>query len=133
MKKATRNTKQKKMIIEFLRNNPNIHLSIQDIKNGINDDIGLTTIYRIINQLVETGEIIKQPLENTQGFCYQFNEKTDKCSEEHHYHLICEECNKLEHYENKEISKINKDIEKDLNFKVNGQRIVFFGKCKECE
>ena len=47
-----RNTRQKEVIINFLKENENKHLSISDIKAVLGDEIGLTTIYRIINGLL---------------------------------------------------------------------------------
>ena len=132
MDKVKRNTKQKKEVIEFLKINSNKHLNIQEIKEGVTNEIGLTTIYRVINSLIKAGEILKKPLENSQGFCYQYNSKNDTCKKNNHYHLICEICNKLFHYENDNISKIYVDIEKELNFKVNNQRIAFYGICDDC-
>ncbi len=132
MEKLTRNTKQKKEIIDFLVENKDSHIYIQDIKKNISQDIGLTTIYRVINQLVNIGQVIKKPLENGQGFCYQYNEDTQNCKENNHYHLICEICNKLYHYNNSDMNLIYKDIEKNLNFKVNNQKVVFYGKCNNC-
>jgi len=52
-----RNTRQKEVIINFLKENENKHLSISDIKAVLGDEIGLTTIYRIINSLINQGFI----------------------------------------------------------------------------
>ncbi len=131
--RVKRNTRQKREVAEFFKNNQNIHLSVQDIRNGISSDIGLTTIYRVINELVISGDIMKKPLENSQGFCYQYNEDIRECEENTHYHLLCEVCNKLLHYENKKIKSINNEMEKDLNFTINNQRLVFYGKCNQCK
>ena len=88
-----RNTRQKEVIINFLKENENKHLSISDIKAVLGDEIGLTTIYRIINSLIDQGFITKIPLANTQGYCYQYNGESRKnCN---HYHLMCEECGRL--------------------------------------
>ena len=43
-----RNTRQKEAIIKFLKENECKHLSISDIKSVLGNEIGLTTIYRII-------------------------------------------------------------------------------------
>ena len=54
-----RNTRQKEIIIKFLKENESRHLSINDIKCVLGDEIGLTTIYRIINSLVVQGLELK--------------------------------------------------------------------------
>ena len=125
MTKTTRNTKQKKEIIHFLENNPNIHISIQDIKNNMSEEVGLTTIYRVINHLIDDGLVIKHPLENSQGFCYQYNKDIENCSHNNHYHLICEYCNTLFHCDTDEFSKIFNTIENDFDFEINSQKVAF--------
>ena len=50
-----RNTRQKEAIIKFLKENECKHLSISDIKSVLGNEIGLTTIYRIINALMRRG------------------------------------------------------------------------------
>ncbi|NLC87680.1 MAG: transcriptional repressor [Clostridiaceae bacterium] len=127
----TRNTKQKEKIIKYLKENKNKHLTIQEIQNALEDQIGLTTIYRMVNCLVEKGEIIKIPLDNKQGFCYQYKEHTAEC--ESHYHLICEECGDLIHFKSDKVLNIIEQAQEDKKFFINNEKVVFYGKCKECQ
>ena len=126
-----RNTKQKEKVLEFLQDNVNIHLSVSDIFKGLNESIGLTTIYRIIGELTKQGNIIKKPLENEQGFCYQYS-NSKKCTEKH-YHLICENCNKVIHYKNKSIEKLCITISNEYDFEIKTDKLVFYGICNKCK
>lgn len=126
-----RNTKQKEILIKYLQENPSKHLTIQEIQEGINNKIGLTTTYRIINSLIEKGMVIKIPFDNKQGYCYQYNSKKEECH--NHYHLICEKCNKLIHIESQTIKKFEKEIKDSHHFTINSNRIVFYGICNECQ
>lgn len=128
--KKERNTEQKEILIKYLKNNANKHLNISEIQKDLSNEIGLTTIYRIINSLVQKGIVSKIPLENSQGFCYQYNSEKEHCS--NHYHLICEKCNKTIHIENDNIKKVLKEIENENQFKINNNRIVFYGLCDKC-
>ncbi len=128
--KKERNTEQKEILTKYLKDNSNKHLSIGKIQKDLKDSIGLTTIYRIINGLVEKGVVSKIALENSQGFCYQYNEKVEECTD--HYHLICEKCNKTIHLDNDEIGRIIQDIEKENQFKINKKRLTFYGICNRC-
>ena len=128
--KRERNTDQKEILIKYLKNNANKHLSISQIQKDLSNEIGLTTIYRIINTLVQKGSINKIPLENSQGFCYQYNNEKEHCS--NHFHLICEKCNKTIHVENSNIKKILAEMENENQFKINNNRIVFYGLCDKC-
>ena len=128
--KKERNTEQKEILIKYLKINANKHLNISEIQKDLSNEIGLTTIYRIINSLVQKGIVSKIPLENSQGFCYQYNSEKEHCS--NHYHLICEKCNKTIHIENDNIQKVLKEIENENQFKINNNRIVFYGLCDKC-
>lgn len=130
---SVRNTKQKQIIINYLKNNKNIHLTIKEIMSGINVEnlnVGQTTIYRIINQLIEDKFVIKIPLDNKQGYCYQYKERNEMCN--NHYHLICENCGELIHFDSKEVDKIKYIALKEEKFNINSNKIVFYGKCKKC-
>ena len=126
-----RNTKQKEILVKYLKENSDKHLCIQEIHSNLKEDIGMTTIYRIINSLIKKGLVKKIPLDNKQGYCYRYNDQNESCN--NHYHLICENCNKLFHFESKQVNKLSIEIKNKENFDIDSNRIVFFGKCKECK
>ncbi len=129
--KKERNTEQKEIVINYLKHNKEKHISIQEIYSNLKDDVGKTTIYRIINNLIDKGLVTKIPLENSQGFCYQYNSKNEACNK--HYHLICEKCNHLYHFKSEEIAKVSKEAEQNEDFEIDNNRIVFYGICKKCK
>ena len=126
-----RKTIQKDLVIEYLKNNRNKHISIQEIYEELQNKVGMTTIYRIINNLIQKGIVKKIPLENKQGFCYMYNSEDKEC--QNHYHLICENCNKLFHFETSKMLKLKNDVLKNENFEIDRNKIVFYGLCKECK
>lgn len=127
----TRNTKQKKIVLEYLEKHQNEHITIEEIQDKIQEKVGTTTIYRIINKLVEEGTVSKIPL-NTQGFCYQYNKEKGECHNHKHYHLICEKCGKLLHFESKEIEITQKEALQKEHFTIDLDKVTFYGKCNEC-
>ena len=131
--KQERQTEQKKILLEYMKKNKNKHITIKEIQEGLRDEIGLTTIYRIMNSLIKKGVVTKMPFENKQGYCYKYNESTEECHNNNHYHLICEGCNKLVHFESDEIAKLQEETSKKEDFVINKDRIVFYGICKECK
>ena len=126
-----RHTEQKEILIKYLKENVNKHLTIQKIHDDLKGKIGMTTIYRIMKTLIEKGIVTKIPMENKQGCCYRYNLENEECS--NHYHLICEKCNNLVHFESKEIPKVSKEAKKNENFEIDSNRIVFYGICKNCK
>lgn len=125
-----RNTKQKQMILEFLEKNKNKHLSINEIVIGLDNKIGTTTIYRKINDLIDEGMINKIPLNNSQGYCYQYAPKTEACK--NHYHLVCQSCEKLTHFDSDILLNVIEEASEKENFEIDIPKIVFYGICKDC-
>ena len=62
-----RNTEQKEILIKYLKENSNKHLTIQKIYSDLENKVGMTTIYRIIKSLTEKGIVTKIPMESKQG------------------------------------------------------------------
>ncbi len=128
---SKRNTEQKEILIKYLKEHKNEHLTIKQISLDLKNNLGLTTIYRIINSLIEEGTVTKIPFENKQGYCYRYNSFDNNCK--NHYHLICEKCNKLYHFESKEVEKLNKEAIDEEGFEINNDRVIFYGICKNCK
>lgn len=128
-----RNTKQKTEIIKFFENNKSNSYTAYELKDKIGSNAGLTTIYRILNSLTKENVLTKSPLQEKSGFSYKYNEIEQCDNHNKHYHLICENCNKLFHYDNENISKMCKKIQKESDFQIEEEKIVFYGKCKECK
>lgn len=126
-----RNTKQKQKIIDFLMRNQNKHLSINDIKKELGEEVGMTTIYRELDFLSKEGFVSKIPLENKMGFCYIYHKKEAECNK--HIHLICEKCGKVIHCKSDVLNEIESKIEKDNEFILNKNRLEIHGVCKKCK
>lgn len=128
-----RNTKQKQIIVEFLKNNQDEHLTADEIldKLKVKDlKVSKATVYRFLNNLSEDGTIRKYLLSESLSCCYQYVENASECNR--HYHLICSECGKVIHFENDLVEKMKCDIYKYNNFSVDLKRISFYGLCKQC-
>ena len=126
----TRNTKQKTIILEYLKEHPNEHLIVEKIYEDLDKKVGIATIYRMLGQLEEEGIVNKISL-NTQGFCYQYN--NCKCKGQHHFHLICENCGKLVHFNSSKISETKKEAIEKEHFCIDLDKIVLYGQCENCK
>lgn len=128
-----RNTKQKELIIKFLMNNKEKHLTAEEILLNIKKesrDISQATVYRVLGELAGSGVVRKYIGADNKKACYQYVDNQNKCNM--HYHLICDKCGQTIHYENNDIEKIRNSILKEKDFEVNLQKVVFYGICKEC-
>lgn len=127
------NTKQRENILSYLKENTDKNITADEIIKYFkttNDNIGKTTVYRYLNELVKENVIKKYNLEERNCSCYQYIEGK-KCDE--HYHLKCKKCNKIIHLDCDEFEKIKNHIYKEHNFEIDSVKTVLYGICKECK
>lgn len=82
------------------------------------------TIYRIVENFYEKGLINRLQFQKRK-FYYETNR-------EEHHHAICSSCGKIEDISNCSLQKLEKEIEKKHNFKVESHSLEFFGTCSNC-
>ena len=121
-----RNTKQKQVILEALKKNK-LHPTIQELYQDvldIDESVGQATVYRNVNRLVEEGKIIKIP--TTLGIDHYDADINP------HYHLYCEECEKIYDIFDEDYYKLTKRVENEYQVKINKGIILFEGICSKC-
>ncbi len=129
-----RNTKQKEIIINFLKENKDRHLTAEDILLELrkqSEEISQATIYRNLSELVKEGELRKYISDVAKKACFQYVDNVNKCSK--HYHLICDECGSIIHFEGTELQKLKDKILDQNKFEVNLEKVVLYGKCDKCK
>ncbi len=126
-------TKQKQAILNFLKNNRDNHVTVNDISvylENNNCHVGITTIYRYLDKLLEQGTVRKYTVDNSTSACFQYVDPSKTCHE--HFHLKCEVCGKLIHLHCSHISELCSHIFNDHGFKPDMMRTVFYGICSVC-
>ena len=83
-----------------------------------------TTIYRELDQFLSDGLI--NEIEFGDG------KKRYEITRDHHHHLVCKNCNKIEDIEIDEKILLTK-IKKQSNFFIENHSMEFFGKCINCQ
>lgn len=120
------NTKQKETIINFIKKQK-YEFTIKDIHDKNNENVGLTTIYRVVDKLISEGRIRKSIKNNI--IYYQYLEK---CNNENHFYLKCDTCGKVFHTDCACIERMSSHIIKDHGFKLNTNNIIISGTCQKC-
>ena len=89
---------------------------------------GLATIYRTLNLLTEANLIEQHSFADGTAI-YEVKHPDD-----HHDHLICEDCGKVFEFEEESIEKLQLEIAKKLGFNLSSHRLDLFGQCikKNC-
>ena len=120
------NTKQKDLILNVLKNKKK-EFTVKDIYDELDNKVGLTTIYRLVDKLVLENRINKSISNNITYYQY-----LEDCNEENHFYLKCDNCGRLVHIDCDCIVELSEHIFKEHNFKPNKNKIIISGICKEC-
>lgn len=121
------NTKQKEIIEHYIKNKVG-DFTVKEIYNDLNKEIGLTTIYRMIQKLTDDGVISKSiGADNTTYYCY-----LETCNKKNHFYLKCEFCGNMIHVDCDCITELSLHILKNHKFKTSENNIIINGICNKC-
>ena len=133
MEKAVYRTKQAEKILAYVQKMSGEHITAKDIEKhfvSLDDNIGLATIYRHLEQMADKGVVKKYTVDRNTASCFQFIPLEVKGSE--HFHLKCEKCGKLIHFDCKEFVNMQEHLAIKHGFVVNSLKTVLYGLCNEC-
>ncbi len=91
-----------------------------------NSKIDLVTLYRTLASF-EKNQLVKRIDLHQDAIYYELDS-------DHHHHIVCTECNKLERFENPEIEKVlTQIVSKSAKFKnIKEHSLELFGVCNAC-
>ncbi len=87
--------------------------------------ISLGTVYRNLDVLSESGQILKIESAGTQR---RYDATTDE-----HYHLRCLRCGRVEDAPVEPVASINELLSGKCDFAITGHRLEFLGYCAACQ
>ena len=129
--KRYRLTPQREKILRVLMENKDKHLSAEDVFYLLKQkslDIGLATVYRTLELFLENGVI--RSLDFGDG--KKRYELEDLEQTHHHHHAICLSCGKIIEIKEDLLEKLEEQVERENNFKIENHELKFFGHCAEC-
>ena len=115
------------------------HLSAEDIYIAVhkaNPSVGLTTVYRTLELLVQMGLIFKFDFGDGRAR-YELIEGPRSIG--HHHHLVCTVCGRIVDYmdfideEIELLKQTEKGLSKKYKFKITSHLIQFYGQCDACQ
>lgn len=121
-----RATRQRTTVLDALRGRPDA-ITAQELHSELRADgepVGLTTVYRTLASLADAGLLDAIPRDAEQAFRL--------CSEDHHHHLICEMCNRVDELAAEEVERWVDAVASRRGFQVTGHRADIFGTCADC-
>lgn len=126
-------TRQKDLILACLREHAGGHITADMVRAHLLQggmQVGLTTVYRNLERLVQDGIIIKYTGMNSTSASFQFVGNPEEHRE--HYHLVCLCCGKMEHLDCGIIDEFSAHIRSDHAFTLDNTKTVFYGYCAAC-
>ena len=88
--------------------------------------IGLATVYRIINLLVDLKLICRM---NTGGDSQSYLMRRPM---EHHHHLVCSQCGRVVDFTNCDLSSLERQLSLNTGFNIEGHLLEVYGRCPDC-
>lgn len=122
-------TKQGQALLDYLQTLGGAHVSANEIAVAMPGKIGLTTVYRQLEKLVEQGQVRKYTTEG-EAACYQYVGEGSCCRD--HYHMMCAACGKLIHVECEEMDRLAEHLYAHHGFRTDPLRTALYGTCREC-
>lgn len=112
-------------ILEILQQPNNQHISAEDVYKILLDqdeDIGLATVYRVLNQFDDAGILIRHHFEGGKSV-FEISHK------EHHDHLVCLRCGKVVEFEDPVIERRQLEVAEQNNMKLTHHSLYMYGEC----
>lgn len=116
-------------ILELFENAPVRHLSADDVYRillGENMDIGLATVYRVLTQFEQAGLLERHHFESGKAV---FEIRAGQ----HHDHLICIDCGRVEEFFDEEIERRQNKIAKGRGFVIQEHALYLYVECSKAE
>ena len=125
-------TKQHELVLNVLKSVGG-HITAQSIAKKLDENgnyVGVSTVYRQLDKLVESGKVRKYIVEDGKSACYEYVGESGDC--QRHYHLKCSGCGRLLHVECEYLDKIEAHILEHHGFVLNNEKTVLYGMCEDC-
>ena len=127
------NTAARSRILGFLKENKDRTVNANDILNWLNNqgnDVNITTIYRYLDKLTESGEVMKYIAENGTRAVFQYVGEKQHCEE--HLHLQCVRCGAILHLDCDFMDEISEHVMNEHGFRIQCRNSIIYGECSRC-
>ena len=112
-------------ILEVFQNAKQRHMTAEDVYRVLLDersDIGLATVYRVLMQFEQAGLLSRSNFESGKAV-FELDEG------EHHDHLVCLDCGRVEEFFDAEIEKRQQMVAKSRGFVLQEHALSLYASC----
>ncbi|MBI6548348.1 ferric iron uptake transcriptional regulator [Xenorhabdus lircayensis] len=112
-------------ILEVLQDPECHHVSAEDLYKkliDIGEEIGLATVYRVLNQFDDAGIVTRHNFEGGKSVF-------ELTQQHHHDHLICLDCGKVIEFSDEFIEERQRNIAERYGIKLSNHSLYLYGHC----
>jgi Fur family ferric uptake transcriptional regulator len=112
-------------ILELFQDRRRRHMSAEDVYRELlaeHHDVGLATVYRVLTQFEQAG-ILKRSHFEAGKTVYELEEG------EHHDHLVCLQCGRVEEFYDAEIERRQQRIAEERGFRLQDHALALYAHC----
>ena len=116
-------------ILDVFQKGAQRHMTAEDVFRVLLDDrsdIGLATVYRVLTQFEQAGILSRSHFESGKAV-YELNEG------QHHDHLVCLDCGKVEEFYDAEIEKRQQAVAKTKGFAIADHALSLYATCTKTD
>ena len=113
-------------ILEVFQKGKQRHMTAEDVFRVLledRSDVGLATVYRVLMQFEQAGILSRNHFESGKAV-YELNEG------QHHDHIVCLDCGKVEEFFDAEIEQRQHKIAKSKSFEIVDHALSLYAHCK---
>lgn len=114
-------------ILELMQAPENQHISAEDLYKkllDIGEEIGLATVYRVLNQFDDAGIVSRHHFESGKAVF-------ELSTQHHHDHLVCLSCGKVIEFSDQLIEERQHEIAMKHNIKLTNHSLYLYGHCTD--
>ncbi|PKF50519.1 ferric iron uptake transcriptional regulator [Enterovibrio nigricans] len=114
-------------ILEVLQEPDCQHISAEDLYKkliDIGEEIGLATVYRVLNQFDDAGIVTRHHFEGGKSVF-------ELATQQHHDHLVCLDCGKVIEFTDNVIEQRQREIAHKFNVRLTNHSLYLYGHCLE--
>lgn len=112
-------------ILEVFQGSTQRHMTAEDVYRVLlqdRSDVGLATVYRVLTQFEQASILIRSHFESGKAV-YELNEG------QHHDHLVCLDCGRVEEFYDAEIEKRQHAVASDKGFQISDHALSLYATC----
>ena len=112
-------------ILDLFEHSSKRHMSAEEVYSLLKEeghDIGLATVYRVLTQFEQAGLLMRHHFDSDKAV-FELNQG------DHHDHLVCLQCGKVEEFFDSEIEKRQNRIAKERGFAIHDHSLQIYADC----